>query len=819
MKFHLIANSHLDPVWLWDWREGLNEGITTCRTILTLMEEFPELTYIRGESAIYAHIQRHDPKTFEQIRRQIDRGRWEVVGGTYLQPDTNLPGTETLVRHYTRGLDYFQSVLGRRPTVAWAADSFGHSAGWPEIFAAAGMKAFAFSRPFEHDFHLPKPAFWWEARSGQRILSWRIPIGWYGSERDELPRRLDAFRKEADGWGLEHVPVFYGLGNHGGGPSRRQLRDIQKWADMNRDIKVEHSSLHRFFDLLAGEAKNLPVIKGELNFTLRGCYSSAARFKTTYRKTENLLHSAEKTSSLVAMALNTPPAELVPAWEALLFNTFHDILPGTSLERAFDDQFAWLGNAWHQAQRAELDALNALALKIDTRVPEPASDYPTAVPVLVWNPHPYEYDGYVELEAGLDYRPIQAYANRPDALPVELLDAAGRPLAFQSVAPENQFAPHLPWRKRLVTRVRLPAFGWQVLRMAWKEKPKLAAKTASKVKTRRGKIGNGLYEIKARPGAGKIDILHRGRSIFKTGGLEIASFEDIWGSWGGHDGERAAESISTGKKVWKIEAVDVIEAGPERAVLAVRLAGQASRLDLSFRLYRGTEQVEIVGRLFWAESGRRLKLLLPSESKAEFDVPGSVMKRGPQGEVPGGRWVKTSGFTFLSDAIYNFEMTAAGLNATLVRSAPYACSDRAKPSEKPWRPYMDLGEHRFRLLLAPPNADREPLSAQLEQPPVCLATAAHAGELRGKGALGKLSARHVRLLALKPAQDGRGFVVRVQETTGRPTSLQFQFQDKTIDLGAIKAFEIASWRLQKQGASWHATRVLADESLTSLHAL
>src|SRR5262245_8124252 len=118
MTIHIIPNSHLDPVWLWDWREGLNEGIITCRAILSLMDEFPDLTYIRGESAIYSHIQKHDPLTFAQIRQRMAEGRWEVIGGTMIQPDTNLPATETLVRQFTEGLSYFQRELGQRPTVA-----------------------------------------------------------------------------------------------------------------------------------------------------------------------------------------------------------------------------------------------------------------------------------------------------------------------------------------------------------------------------------------------------------------------------------------------------------------------------------------------------------------------------------------------------------------------------------------------------------------------------------------------------------------------------------------------------------------------------
>ena len=116
---HLIPNAHLDPVWLWDWREGLNEGLTTIRTILDLMEEFPALTFMRGESVIYEHIQKTDPSTFDRIRERIEEGRWDVVGGTVIQPDTNLASTEVLCRQYERGLGYFEKNLGVRPTIAW----------------------------------------------------------------------------------------------------------------------------------------------------------------------------------------------------------------------------------------------------------------------------------------------------------------------------------------------------------------------------------------------------------------------------------------------------------------------------------------------------------------------------------------------------------------------------------------------------------------------------------------------------------------------------------------------------------------------------
>ena len=819
MKIHLIPNSHLDPVWLWDWREGLNEGIITCRAVLGLMDEFPELTYIRGESVIYEHILRHDPALFDQIRQKIAEGRWEVVGGTFLQPDTNLPATETLVRHFTKGLGFFEKELGRRPRVAWAADSFGHSGGWPEIYEAAGMDGFACSRPMQHDFPLTKPAFWWEGAGGARILSWRIPVGWYGTQRDEIARRLDDTRVQAAGWELENVATFVGLGNHGGGPSRRHVQDIRAWSEANGDVEVVFSGLERFFTALRQETTVLPTVRGELNFTLRGCYSSAARFKAQYRKTESGLLSAERTASVIGAGCGVPHNDLSEAWRAVLFNTFHDILPGSSIERAFDDQFAWLGVGWHEARRVELTALNALADRIDTCVEPPAEDMPCAVPVVVWNPHPYEFDGPVELEAGLDYRPIAVYDRRTEELPVEVLDAEGNPLPFQRLKPENRFTPGMPWRVRVATRLRVPAMGWHVVRMAWKDGPRLANSKAHPAGTpEAGMIENEHYTVRASVGAEGVQVLRGGNTLFGSAGLRVASYRDIYGAWGGHDGEREADSIHEVAEYWRIVAVETLAGGPQKATLWVRLesSSRRSRIDLSMSLHSADERLHVAARLFADEPGHRVKLILPViEEAADFEVPGGTQPRQACGEVPGGRWVRTPGFLFASDALYNFDLYAGALNATLMRSCQYTCSVPVEPDAMPWQPYMDGGEHRFQFVLSSPRADAYRLADSLEQPLVANITSAHPGSLPGSGSLGRLEPAGMRLLAFKPAESRDGaWILRVQEVAGRPANARFTLNGEAIELGPVAARKIATWKLTRGvEGSWQAQPSGADEAV------
>lgn len=813
ITFHLLANAHLDPVWLWDWREGLNEGITTVRTILDLMDEDPKLTFMRGEAAIYQHIEKHDPETFARIKARVKEGRWDIIGGTYIQPDTNLPATEILARQFTISQNYFQTAFGRRPRVAWAADSFGHSAGLPEILSAAGMTGFAFTRPMEKQFHLDRPAFWWESDSGARVLAYRPEIGWYGTERDEISRRFDGYLQQVEKHGLRNVGCFYGVGNHGGGPTRRQIEEISRWAEKNPSVEVIHSGLHRFFDALAAEEKeekkSFAVHRGELNFCLRGCYASVAKFKFPYRRAENHLVRAEKTASIINVGLNRKPESLESAWKSVLFNSFHDILPGSSIERAYEDQLAWLGGAAYDAQLIEFNALNALAARVDTSVPKLSGDHPGRVSLLVWNPHPHTYTGPVELEAPLDYRPLWLYQNKEDAVPVELFDSKNRAVPFQVIRNEHRSMADLPWRKRVIFQATLPPMSWSVYQMGLARKKGTAKKPAAKGQAKVGKgnsILNGFYRVEARKGSSALQIFANGRPLFQGAGLSFINVEDPWGSWGGMDENKKSLGLSDVQEKWKIEKTELLEKGPERAVLWVRFAGARSRIDLTFSLVRDREVVDVHARVLWNERSSRLKLILPVGDQAEFEVPGGRAKRGVLGDVPGGRWVKVvregRSFGFASDALYAFECKAGTLRATIVRASRYANDVKTSATEEVWRPAVDAGELTFRFLFTTSVKNLPRLAQELEQPLIAQPVSPHPGKLPKSGSLFTLKAENIQLLAIKPAEDGKGWIVRVQEIAGRAMSLKARWLDQEIGLGAVKPWSITSFRVNKQGRKW-----------------
>lgn len=797
LTIHLIPNAHLDPVWLWDWREGLNEGITTCRAVLDLMDEFEELTFIRGEAAIYQHIERHDPETFRRIERHIAEGRWDVVGGTHVQPDTNLPATETFARHFCHGQRYFLEKFGKPVSVAWAADSFGHSAGLPDILAPAGIRGFAFTRPAPAQLALEKPVFWWEGAGGGRVMACRPSAGWYGTERDEAARRLDEVLVAAQNEGLDNAACFIGLGNHGGGPTRRQLLEIGAWAKAHPEVRVVYSGLHRLFAALEEEVRRkganfLPTHRGELNFTLRGCYSSVAKFKFAYRATEAMVARAERTDAVISAGLKRKAGDMHSAWEAVLFNSFHDILPGSSIERAYDDQLAWLGGARHQARCVESGALNALAMRMDTSVPRADGDHPAAVPFLVWNPHPHPFVGNVEMEAALDSRPIWSYTDRAEELPVEVRGPKGKPLPFQLIATEHHALVNLAWRKRAVVPVKLPPMGWSVFTLGWVEGAPVLPQPDE-------------VSLPLKATVGREDLL-----LWSKIKLSAMTVEDPWGAWGSMTDEPESLDLSTIRHRWKITRVETLESGPWRTTLWVELRGGDSRIEMRISQDRNRGAIDFDVRVLWNERSARLKLAMSHAGKeAEFDVPGGRITRGPLGEVPGGRWVRTANFGFASDALYNFDLKGGTLRATVVRACRYGDDVKTLPDETPWLPPVDAGKLRFRFLLAPPNDDLPRLARELEEPVIvhpAVAGRPKKGLLPRTGSLLALAPASLRILALRPAEDGRGFILRVQETSGRKAKGRLTWLGERIDLGGVTPSEIATWKIIGQEA--HRTDIL-----------
>jgi len=809
--FHLLPNAHLDPVWLWDWAEGMNEGIVTVRTMLDLMDEYPELTFIRGESSIYAHIERHDPATFQRLKRMIQTGRWDVVGGTYNQPDTNLPATEVLCRQFEVGLEYFQSRFGLKPEVMWQADSFGHSPGLPNIMRAFGMKYFMHTRPQRHDFKMHDPLYKWATDFGESVLCYRPYHQAYCSERYNLPLMLDEnLEKATETKHLQHVGIPMGLGNHGGGTTRRLIQDAYEWAEKHPEVELRFTTFHAFFKLMEKELKRgaymCPTIKGDTGFTLRGCYASVAKLKFPYRKAEELVAEAETTQAILNTQLKFKPEPMDDAWDGVLFNSFHDILPGTSIERAFDEQIPWVGMSIHQAHRTRLAALNRLSLEVDTRVPPPPEpDRAADVPLLVWNPLPRAYKGWLELETPLDYRMFFNLPKPERRFPLVLVGPDGETPAFQEIPVESEGMLGCIWRIRLAFQTELPPMGWKVFRLGFKTlDPVRPAPVFNKTAcvTNAGKkpsIANRDWQVEV-TASKRVKVLHKGKPYFgKDGTLSLQVFDDPGGSWGGGYDSREVHQKRKPVESFKITKAEILQEGPEQAVLWTRWEGENSWTELTFKLRRNSPQVHVAGRTLWNERAKRLRLILPAKGDLDMQVPGSRVRRDQVGSLPMGRWFKRGNVAFVSDVLSMVDARPDEARVTICRASRYSGSKDLGGEEMPWLPAVDCGELKYNFVLTTPRQNLEHMAEELIRPPTAVYVPPHDGARPPVGSLAEVSPGSVTLLTAHPGKDGK-LIVRTQNLSEKAVTATLTLAGKKYKLGSHKPYQIKTTELPVQPA-------------------
>jgi alpha-mannosidase len=325
---------------------------------------------------------------------------------------------------------------------------------------------------------------------------------------------------------------------------------------------------------------------------------------------------------------------------------------------------------------------------------------------------------------------------------------------------------------------------------------------------------NERYEIQAAIDAAGVRIIRDGKPLLNGDGLGVAVFDDPAGSWGAMT-EDAADPMPMRQR-WTIRDARVLDDGPQRSTLWVRFAGKdaPSRLDLTFHLYRDRDAIDVDARLMWDERAARLKLILPCGAQAAtYDVPGAQITRGEVGETPGGRWVITDRVGFASDALYSFDLAGGELRPTIVRAAPYAATELWQPDDQPWTPAFDAGEHAFRFLIAPGDADRmRRLARELEQPVIVQLTPASDGPLSCSGSLISMLPASLEVLVIKPAEDGCGMVIRLRNPHATPAEARVSILRDNIALGTIAGGAIVTWRVNRDASGkWIAMKTSTTE--------
>ena len=372
-RHHVVAvgHAHVDTAWVWPLAETRRKLVRTAANQLALMDRYPEHRYAASSAQHYAWLEEDAPELFARVAERVADGRWEVVGGAWVEPDCNLAAGESLVRQLLYGQRWFERRFGARCSVYWSPDTFGHHGQLPQILRAAGIERFVTQKLAWNQFtHPPHDTFRWRGTDGSEVVAHLPPVKTYNSELTpaELRASVAAFQDhDRAGTSL----VLFGHGDGGGGPTPEMLERARRMRDLRGVPAVEPGRSDAFFDGLPAE---LPAIVGELYFEYhRGTYTSQARTKRGNRTGERLLHEAEAAAALAWAAGRAPYPDLEPVWQTLLRNQFHDILPGSSLREVHATAEAELAQVAERAEAARDAALAALAPPGDGRAARPVN--------------------------------------------------------------------------------------------------------------------------------------------------------------------------------------------------------------------------------------------------------------------------------------------------------------------------------------------------------------------------------------------------------------------------------------------------------------
>ncbi len=819
---HLVSNAHIDPVWQWRYEEGLSETLPTFWNAIHFLEEFPEYVFVHNESLLYEFVEKNDPDLFSEIRRFVQEGRWIIVGGWYLQPDCNLPGGESFVRHILYGRRYFLEKFGVGTNVAYNLDSFGHNGGIPQILVKSGYKYYIHYRPEKSVLDVPGDTYVWKGVDGSEVLACRPTLGWYLTEwnpvgerpghRGFIHERIQESIKRIQETGKCAIS-FWGVGNHGGGASRSELEQIREAVETLRSVEIRHSHPEAYFKSIETYRNSLPVINGSLRHCFRGCYVSSARIKRCHRECEGLLDQVERLSCFAEYFANFPypVEELQEAWKDLLFNQFHDAVAGCSSEEVNLDIMETFGHCSTIARQIRLRALIALT--------KPGAGV-SGIPVFVFNPHSFPFRGPVQADFVIDYRPI--YTGTVTML---LCDPEGNRIPFQQEIPSSLLGRE--WRKRYVFWAEVPplCFARYTIQNV-DELPDPEPTIKSSLDDGFLRIDTtalqALFDIKSGLLVSLFD-KNDDRNVLKAPGIiplvmedegdswanEIDSFSRVVGEFQAADPDTLAETSGYHLADESQLPVRIIEKGPVRIVVETVLSYHKSTIRLVYRFYPKVPFFEISMRINWYEPRRILKMAFATTLdnavvKTEVSYGTEVCVSDGTEQI-GQRWLllesEDHAFGIINTGQYGFDVKQGEARLSILRSPAYChwgtyqlCRDRSYS-------FMDMGEHDLLLGIVigdPDTARKETLryAYQMNIPAISYPFFSNARGVGKQGTLFEIRPETVIISALKKAEDRNGYIVRIHESAGMRTVAELSvLEGRQIKRISMRPYEIKTLRM------------------------
>jgi len=764
------------------------------------MNEDPDIAMTTSSSQFYEWVAENDPAMLAEIKKRVDEGRWDLVGGWWVEPDVNIPNGESLARQGLYGQQTLKRLFGRTAKVGYNPDSFGHPGSLPQILKLEGMEDYVFMRPGVNEKKVPGNLFWWKGIDGSRILDYRIPIS-YDDGNPTIAPQMQSTIAELTPRPLRDAMEFFGVGDHGGGPTKVNMISIREIQSEPGAPKILYSTPDQYFAEIRGTYRgDIPELNDDLQHHSVGCYTAEASVKKGNREAEASLVTAEKLSAVGSFAwgANYPKEEFTASWKRVLFLQFHDSLAGTALPEHYKTAREGQGRAIDVAQQAMYLSAQKLAWQVPTADPE--SNY-----LFVFNPHAWSTTENIEYDLGLSDK---------DAYSVE--DGDGARVPFQWV----QATTAAQGRRRIVAQVSLLAFGYRQIRIR-----KIAA-TGSAQESSLKAESNALENEFLRAtfsSEGAIGIFDKaaGREVFRDAqtGARAVVFNDQNDTWA-HNLVAYTDELGA----FKADSVKLVENGPLRARMRVHSVYGNSSLTIDWILYAHSRRLEARVALDWHEHLKMLKFSFPidvDDPTATYEIAYGAMKRATRGEEdPGQRWVDVSGngdsygLAVINDAKYGYSVNGSDLRVSVTRGAVYAnhMPQRIDPSlDYQWQ---DQGLQTFRMILVPHagswrDANIVRQAEELVAPPLVVYQGIHAGSWPQSNSFLSVDAPDVVVSAIKLAEEGEGVIVRFYETDGMETTANLDLHFANVRWsGKLHPFEIKTLRIDPHSKKVEEVNIL-----------
>jgi alpha-mannosidase len=787
--FHLTGNSHIDAAWLWPWTETVDVVKRTFGTALQLMYEYPQYTYTQSAAAYNEWMAQKYPDLNAEIAQRIKEGRWEIVGGMWVEPDLNMPDGESLVRQLLVGKRWYQQAYGVDVRIGWNPDSFGYTWQLPQIYKKSGVDYFVTQKMTWNDTNqLPFKLFWWESPDGSKVLAY-FPHDYANNNLNPVRLSDDLATARTRATGMTEMMDLYGIGDHGGGPTRAILDEGFHWADRGTDgghvmPKIEFGIAQSYFSSIEKQIASdspewnyqsiakgytappavpgkvdIPTWKSELYFEYhRGVMTTQANHKRNMRESSIETLNAEKWASLAWLDGDKYPAsELTEDWKKVLFNQFHDLAAGSGIGVIYKDAQKDYDVVRWSTNEISSDALQTVNERVNTTG--------NGIPVIVYNPLGWERSGEVSVHA-------------QGSKPVET--AIGAQVIETNTDPKTG-----------VSDVRLhvlhvPPLGYKVV---WLGAGNKAAQTKeSDVEAKESGDSISLESKTLRVIVNKqtgcvtsISDLRSGYETLAKGacGNQLQFFKDTpkdYDAWNIDPGTLDVAPMTI-DHADSVELLKTAEPG-----IRVTRHWQNSKFVQTFSLSADGDMVSVDNDIDWHETHILLKAAFPVSATSPFatyEIPYGTIDRPTtrdnswekaQFEVPAQQWADLGngkhGLSVINESKFGYDAVGNLLRLTLLRSPTWPDPD------------ADRGHHHFHYALYPhagtwKEADTIRHGFEYNYPLTAVVTTAHPGSLPAANSFASVAPENVVLTAVKKAEDANGLIFRCYEWAGKDSTVEF----------------------------------------------